>query len=90
MFICEDGSLRIHQLNMSHEAVSFWFRSEFHPTTPLACMGHISSHRKSKKPSTPKFRVDFFENCQRMQNSEVDVSDVATKFAHFLKSTPRD
>lgn len=76
MFICEDGSLRIHQINMSHEAISFWFKSQFHPTTPLAYLGTVSSNRKTKKQTTPKFRVDFFENCQRMQNIEVDVSNM--------------
>ena len=76
VFVCEDGSLRIHQVNMSHEAISFWFKPQFRPTTPLACLSNVSVNRKSKKQSSPKFRVDFFETCQRMQNSEVDVSEL--------------
>jgi E3 ubiquitin-protein ligase UBR4 len=71
--ISEDGSLRVHYCN-ENVNTAYWFKHQFQPATPLAYLTQpIKKPAKTKKKhSPPKFPVDFFEHCTRMQNSELE------------------
>ena len=76
VLICEDGSLRIHLAGNS-EAILHWLQPRYQPSTPLACLALHQNRRVSaskRKTEPPRFPIDFFEHCQRMGNSEMDVS----------------
>lgn len=76
VLICEDGSLRIHLAGNS-EGILHWLQPQYQPSSPLACLALHQNRRTSaskKKTEPPRFPIDFFEHCQRMGNSEMDVS----------------
>ena len=77
LLACEDGNLRIHLVANMSDTVLYWLQPRFQPVTPLAYLS-LQCQKKSivirKRSMPPKIPVDFFEHCQRMQNSEVDVS----------------
>lgn len=74
MTISEDGSLRIQYCNNT-ESVHHWLQRQYSPSTPLAYLTQFSkkSIKIKKRTKPPHIPVDFFENCTRMQNNELEV-----------------
>ena len=75
IILCEDGTLRIYVTNNSPSS-QFWLQPDFQPTSPLAMLR--SAGRKKVRPiqrgvEQPKFPVDFFENCQMLPYTDIDV-----------------
>ena len=75
IILCEDGTLRIYVTNNSPSS-QFWLQSDFQPTSPLAMLR--SASRKKVRPiqrgaEQPKFPVDFFESCQMLPYTDIDV-----------------
>ena len=72
--ISEDGSLRIQYCNNT-ESVHHWLQRQYSPSTPLAYLTQFSkkSIKIKKRTKPPRIPVDFFENCTRMQNNELEV-----------------
>ena len=84
IILCEDGSLRIYVAN-NNANTEYWLQPQFQPASPLAIL-----RSKVKKPSqgtrkieNPKFPVDFFEHCQQMQYTDIEVSCV---MSHVLRA----
>lgn len=76
IFVSDDGSLRLQYCNNS-EAVLHWLRPQYQPSTPLAYLTAQPTKKSARMKKTvlpPKFPVDFFESCVRMQDNEVEVS----------------
>ena len=62
----------------NNSSSQFWLQSDFQPTSPLAMLRSVG--RKKARPSqrgveAPKFPVDFFENCQMLQYTDIDVRE---------------
>lgn len=72
--IAEDGSLRV-QFTTNSDSVLHWLNKQYRPATPLAYLTQFSnkSIKVKKRTTPPKIPVDFFENCTRMQNNELEV-----------------
>ncbi|XP_071948294.1 E3 ubiquitin-protein ligase UBR4-like isoform X1 [Antedon mediterranea] len=77
ILLCEDGSLRIYMANIDN--TSYWLSSMFQ--TPSA-INTLKPYRKKKatKSGRPSgqvsFPVDFFENCQAMNDVEFGGNDL--------------
>ena len=76
IILCEDGSLRIYVAN-NNTNTEYWMQSQFKPSSPLIILrrkGKRDSRRRASQVEKPKFPIDFFENCQVLQSSDIDVS----------------
>lgn len=74
IILCEDGSLRIYVAN-NNANTEYWLQPQFQPTSPLVM---LRSRVRKKDPAVrrvehPKFPIDFFEHCQQLQYSEIEV-----------------
>ncbi|XP_033099816.1 E3 ubiquitin-protein ligase UBR4-like [Anneissia japonica] len=77
ILLCEDGSLRIYMANIDN--TSYWLSSKFQ--TPSA-INTLKPYRKKKTTKSGRptgqvsFPVDFFENCQAMNDVEFGGNDL--------------
>ena len=75
IILCEDGSLRIYVAN-NNANTEYWMQPQFKPSSPLAILrgrGRKKEGGGAGWVEKPKFPVDYFEHCQALQFSDIEV-----------------
>ena len=93
ILLCEDGSLRIYMAAM--EQTGFWMSSNVQPvglTTALKQTKKKKALKTSKPSGSVNFPIDFFEQCQIMNDVEFGGNDLlqvynVVQIKHRLNTT---
>ena len=86
MILADDGGLKVFTVNSAEKTASFWISSRFNPSIDDFA---AASYRKKMKPATLKikqqvasasvtgveFPIDYFENCQALDDVEFGGND---------------